>query len=171
MSAIEQEILRPMVYDDLEKVLCWRNHPDVRRYMYSQHEISYEEHKRWFESVSINADRHLLIFEKNNQPLGFVNISQIKSGGIAEWGFYAAVEAPKGTGFKLGVATLQHAFVDLKLHKLYGEVLADNKPSINFHKKLGFQQEGELRDHYFDGQQYHNVECFGLLARDWKTNI
>lgn len=172
MTDIEQECyLRPMVHDDLESVLCWRNHPDVRRYMYSQHEISFEEHKHWFESASVKTDRHLLIFERNNIPLGFININQIKSGGIAEWGFYTAPEAPKGTGFKLGVAVLQYAFVDLNLHKLCGEVLAYNKPSINFHLKLGFQQEGRLRDHYFDGQQYYNIEYFGLLARDWQVNI
>lgn len=160
-----------MVSNDLEKVLSWRNHPDVRRYMYSQHQISIDEHTKWFALASVDPDKHLLIFEIEKKPLGFVNISQVKPGGIAEWGFYTAREAPKGTGTKLGMVVLQYAFETLKLHKLYGEVLAYNKPSINFHKKLGFQQEGELRDHYFDGQQYHNIECFGLLAKDWQINI
>lgn len=41
--------IRPMVYADLERVLAWRNHPDVRRYMYTQHEITLDEHQRWYE--------------------------------------------------------------------------------------------------------------------------
>lgn len=32
--------VRPMVATDLERVLGWRNHPEVRRHMYTQHAIT-----------------------------------------------------------------------------------------------------------------------------------
>lgn len=159
--------IRLMTEGDLEQVLFWRNHPDVRRYMYSQHEISLEEHARWFSRVSQDPGRHLLVFEVNRTARGFLQIHQIASGGIADWGFYADPDAPKGTGRALGDAALRYAFDTLGLHKLCGQALAFNERSIHFHLSLGFQREGVLRLQHFDGEQYHDVVCFGLLASEW----
>jgi len=159
-----------MVHADLERVLAWRNHPDVRRYMYTQHEITLDEHQRWFERSLPDPKKNLLIFEANHQPLGFVNFNETGSGGIAAWGFYAAPDAPKGSGRQLGRAALDHAFTQLKLHKVNGQALAYNERSIQFHQTLGFQQEGILRDQHFDGERYHHVICFGLLGHEWQPN-
>lgn len=159
--------VRPMQIGDLEQVLSWRNHPEVRRYMYTRHEILLEEHAQWFERVSKDPERHLLVFEIDGNPHGFINIHQIASGGIADWGFYAAPDTAKGTGRALGQAALRYAFEVAGLHKLCGEALAFNERSICFHLKLGFQREGVLRQQHFDGQRYHDVVCFGLLASDW----
>ena len=67
--------LRRMTHGDLERVLAWRNHQDVRRYMYTQHEISLAEHTSWFERASRDDSRHLLVFEIEGVPLGFIACS------------------------------------------------------------------------------------------------
>lgn len=170
MDFLPPSRLRPMETRDLQQVLGWRNHPEIRRHMYTQHPISLEEHGRWFEKKSADPDYHLLVFEVDATPLGFINIHQIASGGIADWGFYAAPDAPKGTGRQLGQAALHYAFVTSGLHKLCGQVLAFNASSIKFHRNLGFTQEGILRQQHFDGQHYHDVVCFGLLASEWPSN-
>ena len=162
--------IRPMIREDLELVLDWRNHQDVRRHMYTQHEISLEEHTRWFERASRDSRRHLLVFESSSVPLGFINIHESVSQGVAAWGFYAAPDAPKGTGRQLGQAALHYAFIDAGLHKLCGQALAYNERSIKFHLSQGFKQEGILRDQHFDGQCYHHVVCFGLLASEWQAD-
>lgn len=159
-----------MTLADLEQVLAWRNDLEVRRYMYTQHEISLPEHSRWFERASQDSSRHLLVFENNAVPLGFINIHEFSAGGVADWGFYAAPDAPKGTGRKLGQTALHYAFIQAGLHKLCGQALAYNERSIKFHCSLGYQQEGILRDQHFDGQSYHDVVCFGLLATEWQPN-
>lgn len=160
-----------MTNQDLDRVLAWRNHEDVRRYMYTQHEIGLEEHTRWFERASQDAGRHLLVFESDAVSLGFINFHQIAPGGVADWGFYAAPDAPKGTGRHLGQAALRYAFAQAGWHKLCGQALAYNENSIRFHQKLGFQQEGILREQHFNGQRYHDVVCFGLLASEWQANL
>ena len=159
-----------MVHADLELVLAWRNHPEVRRYMYTQHEITFDEHQRWFENAKADSKKHLLTFEVAQQPLGFVHFTETGSGGIADWGFYTAPDAPKGSGRQLGSAALSHAFTQLELHKVCGRVLAYNVRSINFHLASGFQQEGILRDQHFDGVRYHDVINFGLLCDDWQPS-
>lgn len=159
-----------MAHGDLERVLAWRNHQDVRRYMYTQHEISLEEHTLWFERACKDDSRHLLVFEADVVPLGFINIQQITTGGVAEWGFYTAPDAPKGTGRHMGQAALIYAFSTAGLHKVCGQALSYNERSIRFHQTLGFQQEGVLREQHFDGQHYHDVVCFGLLGCEWRAN-
>ncbi len=160
-----------MTREDLERVLNWRNHQEVRRYMYTQHEISLVEHTRWFERVSLDAGRHLLIFENDAVPLGFANIHQIAAGGVADWGFYTAPDAPQGTGRQLAQAVLHYAFGQAGLHKICGQAIAYNERSIKLHHNLGFQQEGTLREQHFDGERYHDVVCFGLLAFDRQAKI
>lgn len=170
MTISAQQRVRPMTEEDLERVLAWRNHENVRCYMYTQHEISFAEHKRWFDQASQDSSRHLLVFESDAVALGFINMHRIAPGGVAEWGFYAAPDAPKGTGRQLGQAALHYAFNCAGLHKLCGRALAYNERSIKFHLNLGFLQEGVLREQHFDGQNYHDVVCFGLLASDWQAN-
>ena len=159
--------LRPMLESDLEQVLAWRNHADIRRYMYTQHEITLAEHSQWFKRVSNDSNQNTLIFELNDIANGFVNISKLAHGDVAEWGFYVAPNSQKGTGKKLGITALRYAFQILGLHKVCGQALGYNTPSIRFHKSLGFIEEGILRDQHFDDQGYHDIVHFGLLATEW----
>lgn len=161
--------VRKMETTDLEKVLEWRNHLEVRKYMYTQHTITLEEHKKWFQAASNDEKRHLLMFEKNEEPLGFINITEVENGGIADWGFYLSPQAPKGIGQALGKTALNYAFQKASLHKICGQALAFNQRSIAFHLKLNFEQEGILRHQHFDGENYHDVVCFGLLASEWSA--
>ncbi|MFJ2340597.1 UDP-4-amino-4,6-dideoxy-N-acetyl-beta-L-altrosamine N-acetyltransferase [Pseudomonas protegens] len=165
-----QCLVRRMTGDDIDQVLAWRNHEEVRSYMHTQHEITRAEHARWFEQASADPRRALLIFESQGAALGYVNFHQTTQGRTADWGFYAAPQAPKGTGRTMGQAALRYGFTKLNLHKVCGQVLAYNERSLRMHRSLGFQQEGVLREQHFDGQSYHDTVCFGLLAAEWQPN-
>jgi UDP-4-amino-4,6-dideoxy-N-acetyl-beta-L-altrosamine N-acetyltransferase len=166
----ESDHIRLMSSDDLQLVLLWRNHPDIRNFMYSNHIISLEEHKRWFKNVSEDDNKRLLIFETQESPMGFVQFSQKCGTPVADWGFYTAPMAPKGIGQRLGHAALNYAFQHINLHKVCGQALAFNEASIRFHNRMAFTQEGVLRDQHFDGEVYHDVICFGLLQSEWLTD-
>lgn len=159
--------LRPLAEADLDLVRGWRNAPAVRDFMYSRHEIGADEHRRWFAAAAGDPGRQLLVYEENGVPVGYVAFTATRSPTVAEWGFYTAPGALPGTGGRLGRAALDHAFGALGLHKVCGEALAFNAASLRFHEKLGFQREGTLRDQHFDGERYHDVIRFGLLAREW----
>lgn len=163
--------LRAMTHADLALVHAWRTHPDVRRFMYTQHEISPEEHSHWFERASRAANVALLIFEVDGDPRGFVSLTTAAHGRSARWGFYVAPGAPKGTGRLLGRSTIEHAFSTMGLHKLCGEALGFNERSIRMHREIGFREEGVLREQYFDGVAYHDIICFGLLEPEWRDDL
>lgn len=166
-GSTNQGHLRSMTAADLQSVLSLRNHAEIRRYMLTQHEISIEEHTSWFERASQNPGIELLVFELDKTCCGFVQFKQTNYDGVADWGFYVAPDAIKGTGRKLGMAALTYAFRKEKLHKICGQALHWNQPSIEFHKSLGFTKEGTLRNQHFDGTAYHDLICFGILRDEW----
>lgn len=161
--------IRPMAVVDLAKVLSWRNEPGVRRCMITQHELSMEEHRRWFDRTSGDATRQNLIVEEGEAPLGVAQFSGVTVGGIAEWGFYLVSGARPGAGRTLGVAALGYAFGTLQLHKVCGQVLEYNERSIRFHERLGFVREGVLRKHVMIDGVYHDLVCFGLLRTEHES--
>ena len=161
--------LRQMVEDDLAMVLSWRNHAEVRRFMFDNREIPMDAHRSWFERNQKKDATSLLLLETDGAPQAFMNISRLEDDSpIAEWGFYAAPDAAKGTGKLLGRLTLDFAFTRLDLHKVCGRVLSFNDRSLRFHESLGFRQEGVLRDQYYDGERFFDVINFGLLSHEWQ---
>lgn len=162
--------VRALTEDDLAMILTWRNHPNIRNYMLSQHQISPQEHLNWFNRVNGDKTKQQLIVLEGVDPIGFIQFDSTSRNDIANWGFYVRPDAPKGSGSKLGQAGLAHAFTDLGLHKVCGQAIESNVASITFHKKLGFAEEGRLREHQKIDGKYHTLYCFGLLAKDWQDN-
>jgi UDP-4-amino-4,6-dideoxy-N-acetyl-beta-L-altrosamine N-acetyltransferase len=159
--------MRPMTHDDLQMVLAWRNHPDIRKNMFSQHEISLEEHENWFLRSSKDDRMHLLIFEQGGQAQGFVSFKAIEENKIAEWGFYLTPGAPKGSGLNLGKTALSYAFNDINYHKILSHVLPDNIRSLNFHHRLGFTEKETLKKYIAYGKVYNGVIIFELNLEEW----
>lgn len=129
--------LRPMQVGDLDLVLGWRNHPEVRSCMRHQEEIGAAEHARWFHAETADPGSHVLILEVAGVPSGYVKLTGLGDG-IAEWGFYKAPDAPAGTGSLLGKSALRYAFESLGFAEVVGSVIATNRRSIAFHVKMGF---------------------------------
>jgi UDP-4-amino-4,6-dideoxy-N-acetyl-beta-L-altrosamine N-acetyltransferase len=162
-------MLRPLEETDLKLILLWRNALVVRQVMFTQHEISWDEHQAWFYRAQVDDSRQGFLFlDHENVPCAVVNFSSIdqvqKS---AFWGFYANPDAKPGTGMRMSLDALDKAFVELGLRKLNAEVLASNQRSLEMHKKVGFIQEGYFRDHFFDGKKNVDVVRFGILHKEW----
>lgn len=160
--------IRPMVSSDLEIVLSWRNHEQVRRYMFARHLISKDEHEVWYSKANGDPQQHLLIYEVDGKRRGFARFRLMDAMQIAQWGFYSAPKAERGIGRGLGRSALDYAFERLGLHRVQGEVIEYNSASVRLHEKLGFIREGFLRDQFYDGRNYHGVICFGLLKSEWE---
>ena len=104
-------ILRPFVYDELELVREWRNAPSVRSNMYSRHEISAEEHLSWWERTRNRSDQRYLMYEYAGTPLGvvaFTGIDPVNEN--SSWAFYSSPNAVRGTGSRMEILALDHAF-------------------------------------------------------------
>jgi UDP-4-amino-4,6-dideoxy-N-acetyl-beta-L-altrosamine N-acetyltransferase len=158
-----------MVEQDLDLVLTWRNHPEVRRYMLTQHEITVTEHRAWFDRSSKSKTYASLVIEENGRPVGCVVFSDALPNLTSDWSFYVAPGNPSGTGTRMCSAALDFAFNEIHVHKVAARVLDFNGASIRIHRRLGFAHEGTLREHSLVNQTHHDLLCFGVLSSEWRT--
>jgi UDP-4-amino-4,6-dideoxy-N-acetyl-beta-L-altrosamine N-acetyltransferase len=163
--------LRLVKPDELELMLSWRNAPNVRANMYNRHEISLTEHLAWWVGVRGRTDQRYFMYVSNKEPLGIVAFNSLDMvSQNSSWAFYASPAATKGTGSKMEFLALDYAFKELKLHKLYCEVLDFNTPVIRLHEKFGFKIEGVLREQHRYENQYVAIYRLGMLATEWDVN-
>lgn len=62
-----------------------------------------------------------------------------------------------------------HAFGTLGLHRLEADIDPRNTASIRLVQRLGFKEEGHLRERYFVGDEIQDSVIYGLLAPDWRS--
>lgn len=151
-------------------VLNWRNSPQVRKYMFTNHIISMEEHKLWFQSNQKDPTSRWYVHSNEHGELDgvvcFSDINEIVKS--ATWGFYLGNEAKPGAGTGLGKDGLNEAFNSLLLEKVFARVLPHNTKSLHFHRKLGFIEDGCVEKSHFDGSQYLDVHLFLITRNIWE---
>jgi len=156
--------LRPVASEDLETLRSWRNHPSVRSMMFNNHEVSMEEHQHWYSIVSYDPQRRLCLFMLNEKPSGFVQF--VMETNQAEWSFHLApLVQGKGHGLLFGRTALKYAFEELQVDSLIGNVRADNQPSLQFHRRLGFSEVSQQK------RQGILVYCFCMTLAQWCESV
>ena len=62
-------------------------------------------------------------------------------------------------------------FEDYGFNRIVAKVMTDNIGSIKVLQKLGFVQEGVLRESLYKNGQYHDLICFSILKSEYhRTN-
>jgi len=164
--------LRPLGAGDRDRVLGWRNSPDVRAYMYTDHVIAPEEHARWFAGVPGDETRRYWIIEMDGAPVGLANLYDIdRRNQRCAWAYYLADPSVRGLGLGSYVEywMLEYVFEGLKLAKLWCEVLASNEPVWRLHETFGFVVEARFRGHVIKDGARADVLGLGMLTADWRA--
>ncbi|MFI6094568.1 GNAT family N-acetyltransferase [Lentzea sp. NPDC051213] len=75
----------------------------------------------------------------------------------------------KGRGYASDAVPLllNFMFGERRFHKCEASVWAFNEPSLALHRKLGFREEGRLRDHEYFAGRHHDVVLFGVTAPEF----
>ncbi len=76
----------------------------------------------------------------------------------------------KGIGAEMVKAVLAIAFEEMQLHKVTLGVFDFNASAIRCYEKVGFVQEGLLRDARKNGDEYWNLIEMGILEDEWRMN-
>ncbi len=162
--------LRPLTDADKDRLLAWRNSPEVAAYMYTDRPITPEEHALWFAGIAGDPRRDYRIIEVDGAPVGLANFYDIDHAqSRAAWAFYLADPSTrgKGVGGLVEFMMLERAFGELGLAKLWCEVLASNEAVLKLHLKFGFTQEARFRAHVVKDGARVDVVGLGLLAQEW----
>jgi RimJ/RimL family protein N-acetyltransferase len=139
--------LRQLQHKDIEMVRQWRNDPKVSAFMAFRDHISEEQQEKWFESIN-NENNHFFITYFQEIPVGMCELKKIDwSLRTAEGGIFFYDEDFRNSPYCVGVALLVsgYGFNDLKLKKIYAQIIDGNTRAIRFNKFLGYEfvEKGE----------------------------
>lgn len=162
--------IRPVTWTDKQTLLGWRNLESVRKFMYTDHMISVDEHEVWFAKMMASSTEQYHIFLYKDQPIGTISFSQINlQHQRCSWAFYLGERnVPRGCGSVMEYLAIEFAFSNIGITKLYCEVLSLNSTVISLHNKFGFSREGCLRRHYLKGAHFEDVIVLSLLSDEWQ---
>ncbi|MFY4808225.1 UDP-4-amino-4,6-dideoxy-N-acetyl-beta-L-altrosamine N-acetyltransferase [Aliarcobacter butzleri] len=130
-------------FEEKKMILEWRNNPNIQKWMYTQDEISLENHLKFIDSLKISKDKLYFLVQKNNENIGVINFTNLTENNIY-FGLYAnPVTKILGVGRILEEISIDFAFNTLKIKKLKLEVFEDNIQVRNLHKKYKFKENAE----------------------------
>jgi ribosomal-protein-serine acetyltransferase len=99
---------------------------------------------------------------------GFAGVDWVaRSTSIGYW----LAEPHQGRGLMTSAvrALIDHAFGEWELHRVQIQAAVGNNRSRAIPERLGFQQEGVLREAERVGDRYHDLVVYGLLASQWQA--
>lgn len=160
--------LRKMTYDDTEDIIRWRNSEGVRKNFIYQGLFTRESHENWIKTmVETGKVVQLMICEAaTNKPVGSVYVRDIdRTHNKGEYGIFIGEETARGKGYGTATAKLmiKYCFEELKLHRLFLRVYADNYQAIRSYEKGGFVKEAYLRDDVFVDGRYRDIVLMGII--------
>ena len=151
--------------EEKEMILKWRNHPDIRKWMYNQDEIKFEEHLNFIDSLKLRKDKLYFLVKKEDEFIGVIDFLDLDKKEI----FYGIYSNPNskimGVGRILNEISIDFAFNSLKAHKLKLEVFEDNIQVRNLHKKYKFRETSQK---YVNNKK---VICMELENDDYKESL
>jgi len=125
-----------------QMILAWRNHEDVKAYMYNANDISEAEHFAFIESLKTRADRRYFLVQHEGVDIGVIDFNDI-SATSATLGLYANPKLnKKGVGSLLMQSIVEYAFKRLKVQILKAEVFEENLKANALYEKFGFCEKG-----------------------------
>ena len=128
--------------EEKEMILEWRNHPDIRKWMYNQDEIKLEEHLNFIDSLKSKKDKSYFLVKKEDKSIGVIDFTQLVEKISIHMGIYSNPNI-KGNGKILLNIIIDYSFNNLKVKRIFSEVFAENVNAHNLYKKFNFKDISE----------------------------
>lgn len=134
-----------------------------------------------FESFKVYAERNnfetnesfVICRNINNKIVGAINLSQIfrKSFQNCYLGYSLGINFT-GKGFMTEAVylVLQHAFINLKLHRVEANVQPHNFASIKVLERCGFTKEGFSRNYLKIDDEWRDHQRWAIIFEDWEKS-
>jgi RimJ/RimL family protein N-acetyltransferase len=170
-------LLRPIKRSDISYFLKWFTDPEVVQYLDTYLPMTEMSEAKFIEELGTTRARSdvILVIEAlegdSMKAIGNCGLHKISlKDHDAVFGIIIGEKDywSKGYGTEAARLIINYGFEQLNLHRISSAAVAFNERSIKLHKKLGFEEEGRLRQAMFRNGQYHDRLEFGMLKEEWK---
>ena len=166
--------LREICREDLNEINKWRNDVNLIANLGANYRyIGKEVDNKWFDNYLNNRSSNVrcaIIYE--NKIVGVVYLTSIDYlNGNAEFHIMIGNNEyrGKGIGYFATKEMLKHAFLNLNLNRVELSVLSSNTNAINLYTKVGFKEEGILKEKVFKQGKYVDLKIMAMLRKDFNN--
>ncbi len=161
--------LRPMEPSDAEALWRWNHDPDVFRWMQENYPQSLAQVRKRLEERATNAYGEVLLgiqVREGGELIGLVRLRDAEpETGCAELDIYIGEKAYWGRGHATDAmrTVCRYGFDKMRLHKISLTVATENHPARHVYEKVGFVEEGRLRQVFRRDGRWYDMFTMGLL--------
>lgn len=165
--------IRPLEKKDLRDVHKINNELKIMSYWFEEPYQSLSELESLYERHIRDESERRFVIEENDDFAGIVELVELDY--IHRNCEIQVVVTEKFKGLSLAenamIEIVSYAFDILNMHKVYLYVDIDNKKAVHIYKKLGFKEEGYLREHFYTMGEYKDSYFMGVLKREWNREL
>jgi len=165
--------LRAIAEEDLDDLHRWANDPDIWYLLAGWHFPSSKTYmQKWFESLQTDTlNQRFAIETADSGLIGTANLADIDwKNNHAFHGMMLGDKDLRGKGYGVDtiMTVMRYAFEELHLERLDGSMIEYNAVSLSIYcKKLGWKEEGRLRNWYFRKNRYWDKVMVGITRKDY----
>ena len=165
--------LRPLEREDAPLLVPWFNDPEVTRNLRRYRPQTLRDEEAFLDKVTQSEHDVALgiVVRATDRLIGVTGLHQIDFknrhscfgiliGEKAEWG--------KGYGTEATALIVKHAFETLNLNRVWLQVYDDNARARRSYVKVGFREEGVLRQDCYREGRYWDTIVMAVLRQDWE---
>ena len=169
--------LRPMGMDDVDRISSWfSDFDDVALFERNLPVPVSPEYVRetWKTALAFADPPRALWFiaeDQDNTPAGVCGLQSINyiHGDAVIPIFVGPDVRRKGLAVAISISVIDLAFYKLRLHRVTTFFREDNDATRAITSKLGFQEEGRLRQASYSDGAHKDMIQVGLLKSDWES--
>lgn len=170
--------LTPFDLDNLQTHYKWNNDKELN-YLDSDYPFQFESYESFTSRIRSvldhnNTSNQLLEIHRTDadELIGVIDIHEIdyhNSRCSLECTIGKKTYWNQGYGYYAMDKALTYCFEELGMNRVNTTAFDFNKPWIKLVKKLGFKQEGKLRQHVLKNGRYRDKLLFGLLRSEYES--
>lgn len=167
--------LRPVEPSDAEAVWRWNHDPDVMRWMSDGYAQPLAQVRKRLEERPPNAYGDLLLGIEAAAEERLVGVVRLRDAeperGCAELDIYIGEKGCWGRGYATDAlrTVCRYGFEKMRLHKISLDVVTENHAAHHIYRKVGFVEEGRLRQVFRRDGQWYDMFLMGLLEGELRT--
>jgi RimJ/RimL family protein N-acetyltransferase len=164
--------LRALEREDAAVVQPWVNDSDVTRTLLMARPMSRHAEEDFI--AAANKDERavtlLIVTRDEERPVGVAGLHEIDlRNRSAQLGLFVGAKDCWGHGYGTEATKLlvDHAFATLNLHRVWLHVAAHNERARRSYLRVGFREEGVLRQAFYREGNYADLIAMAVLRADW----
>ena len=131
-------------------------------------QLNIEKQKKWYKNLG-EKESFIIVESNSNKYIGTIGFNQLnRLHQKATW--YIRLDSEfqgKGYGNEASRIFVKYAFHHMNINRLECDCFEENPAAAANIKKLGFKQEGILKEYYFHEGKFKNIILFSMLKNDF----